>query len=138
MSEKMPGSIYVLRESAEKDLVQWAPVTQKKVIPVVGEMIIHKASEIQRYMFGSIRSVGLVGQGWCDRFMGRHGKLTLRTAQVIKQARNEAILEVLQSFFHDTCKNIIEQTTKITVVEYGREWLHSEAKLTQGSFIKRL
>ena len=119
MSEKRPGSLSVLREAAEKDLVQWAPVTHKKFIPVGREMIIHKASEIQRYMFGSIRSAGSVCQGWCDRFMSRHGKLTLRTAQVIKQARNKAILEGLQSFFREPCKNIIEQTTKIIVVEYG-------------------
>ena len=93
----------MLGEAAEKDLVQWDLAMQKQGIPMVREMIIQKASDIHRYMLGSICSVGLVGRGWCGQFMSPHGELTLRTAQVIKRARNEAILEGLWSFFCKLC-----------------------------------
>ena len=83
----------MLGEAADKDLVHWALAIQKQGLPVGQEMIIQKASEIQRYMFGSIRSVRSVGWGWCDQFMSRLFELTLITSQVIKRARNEASLE---------------------------------------------
>ena len=70
-------------------------------------MIIQKDSEIHHYMFDSMRSVGSVGQGWCGQFMSRHGELTLRTTQVIKQAMNEASLEGLQKLFCHLCQHII-------------------------------
>ena len=41
----------------------------EKGLPMGREMITHKSYYIHRYMFGSMRSVGLVGQGWCDQFM---------------------------------------------------------------------
>ena len=66
-------------------------------------MIIQKASEIHRYMFGFMRSVGLVVYGLCDQFMSQHIKLTLRTDQVIKQERNEESLGGMRSFFCELC-----------------------------------
>ena len=67
--ETRPSSLPVLGEAAEKDLVQWALTMQKQGLPVGPEMITQKASEIHRYTFGSMRSVGSVGRGWCDQFM---------------------------------------------------------------------
>ena len=52
------GSLPVLGEAAEKDMVQWALAMQKQGLPVGQEMIIQKASGIHRYMFGSMLSVG--------------------------------------------------------------------------------
>ena len=46
--------------------MQWALAMQKHGLPMRLEMITQKASEIHYLMFGSMRSVGLVGQGWCD------------------------------------------------------------------------
>ena len=66
VAEKRPGSCPVLGEAAYKDLVRWALAMQKQCLQVGREMIIQKASEIHCYMFGSMRSVGLVGRGWCD------------------------------------------------------------------------
>ena len=85
--------------SEEKYLVQWVLAMHKQGLPVGREMIIQKASEVHRYMFGSTRSLGSVGQVWCEQFMIRHGVLNLRMAQIIKRVRNEAILEEMQSFF---------------------------------------
>ena len=53
----------MLGKEAEKYLVQWSIFMQKQGLPVILEMIIQKASEINRYMFDSMRSVGLVGWG---------------------------------------------------------------------------
>ena len=92
MAEKRTGSLPVMGESAEKYLLQLALAMNKQGLPVEREMIIHKASEIQRYMFGSMHSVGLFGRGWCDQFMSQNGELTLRTAQVIKRERKKACL----------------------------------------------
>ena len=56
MSEKSPGSLHVMVEAVDKDLVQWDLVMQKQGILVVREMIIHKDSDIHNYMFGSMCS----------------------------------------------------------------------------------
>ena len=109
----------MLGEATEKDLVKLALAVQNQGLPVGRKMVTQKAYEIHRYMFGSMRSVGLVCWGWCDLFMSRHGKLTLRTAQVIKRAGNNASLEGLRSFFCNLCQHIIKQRIKKTVVEYG-------------------
>ena len=69
VSEKSPGSLPVMGEAAEKYLVQWSLAMKKHGLLVGREIIIQKAFEIQRYMFGSMRSVGSAGQGWCVRFM---------------------------------------------------------------------
>ena len=89
----------MLGEAAYKDLVQWAFAMQKQCLQVGREIIIQKASEINRYIFGSIQSVGSVCWRWCDLFMSLYGELTLRTVQVVMQVRSEASLEGLQSFF---------------------------------------
>ena len=112
MAEERPCYLPVLREAVEKDLVKWALAMHKQGLPMGREMMIQKTSEIHRYMFGSTRSVGSVGQGWCDRFMSRLGELTLRKAQVIKRSRDEASLEGLQSLFCKPCQHIIERTIK--------------------------
>ena len=100
----------MMGEIEEKDLVQWFLSTQKQGLPVGREIIIQKASEIHRYMFGSMLSVGLVGRGWCDRFMSFLDESTLRTVQVIKRTRNKVRLEGLQSFFCKPCQHIINRT----------------------------
>ena len=46
VAEKRPGSLPVLGESADKDLVQWALFMKKQGLPVGQDMIIHKASEM--------------------------------------------------------------------------------------------
>ena len=92
-------SLPVLGEAAGNDLVQWDLDMHKQGLLVGQYMIIQKAYEIHRYMFGSMHSVGLVGRGCCDRFMSQNGEFSLRTTQVIKRVRKEAILEGLQSFF---------------------------------------
>ena len=63
MAEKRLGSLPVLVEVVEKDLVKWDLDTQKQGIPVVQDMIIQKAFEIHHYMFGSIHPVGFIGWG---------------------------------------------------------------------------
>ena len=63
MEEKRPGPIPVLGEAAENYLVQWAILMKKKGILLIREAIIQMASEIHRYMLGSVRSVGSVGWG---------------------------------------------------------------------------
>ena len=72
----------MLGETSEKDLAQWTLDMKKQVLPVVQEMIIQKVSEIHHYMFGSMRSVGLVGQEWRDQFISRHEKLTLKNGPI--------------------------------------------------------
>ena len=76
MAEKTPGSLPVLVEAAEKYLLIWSLYIHEQGLPVEQETITQNASEIHRYMFVSMRSVGSVGWGWCDQFMSRHGKLT--------------------------------------------------------------
>ena len=112
MADNRPGYLPVMGEAAEKDFVQWALAVQKQGLPVGRKIVIQKAYEIHRYMFGSMSSVGSVRWGWCDLFMSRNDKLTLITAQVIKRAGNNASLEGLRSFFCKLCKHIIEQKIK--------------------------
>ena len=69
VAEKRPGSIPVLGEATYKALLQWVLAIHKQGLPVGREMIIHRTSEIYRYMFGSMGSVGLVSWIWCDIFM---------------------------------------------------------------------
>ena len=82
MAEKSAGPIPVLVEATEKDLVQWALAMQKQGLPVGRDLMIQKASEICRYIFGFMCSVGLVGHRWCDRFKNRHGEVTIRTEEM--------------------------------------------------------
>ena len=63
MTENRPGYIPVMGEAAEKDLVQWALAIHKQDLLVGRDMIIQKASEIHRYMFGSMHSVVSVIRG---------------------------------------------------------------------------
>ena len=104
--------IPVMGESEDKDMMKWALDMKKQGLPMGRETTIQKAYEIHHYIFDSMRSVGLVGWGWCDQFISRHGKLTLRTAHVIKWARNKASLEGLWSFFFEIYQHIIERTRK--------------------------
>ena len=99
MTENSPGPIPVLGEATEKDLVQWALAMQKQGLPVGRDMIIQKASKIHRYMFCSIRSVGLVGHRWCEQFMSRQREVTLNGPSHHAR-RNEASLEGLREFFY--------------------------------------
>ena len=99
VAEKRPGPTPVLGEATEKDLIQWALTIQKQGLPVGRDMILRKAQEIHRYMYGSTHSIGSVGCGWCDRFIIQHHELTLRTARVIKRARNEASWRVCRASF---------------------------------------
>ena len=46
MAENIPGSLPVMGDAPEKDLVQWALAMQKQGLPVGREMIIQKASDI--------------------------------------------------------------------------------------------
>ena len=62
MAKKRPGSLPVMGEAVEKGLVQWALAMQKQGLLVGREMIIQKASEMHRYMFGSMQSVGSVSR----------------------------------------------------------------------------
>ena len=66
-------------------------------------MIIQKARDIYSAMYcykdWVACSAVLVGRGQYDRFMHLHLQLLLQSAQVMKQARNEAILEGLWGFF---------------------------------------
>ena len=70
--------------------------------------------------------------GWLWMVLPIYGltaQLTLRMAQVIKRARNEASLEGLGRFFCELCQHMIERKIKKEqFVEYGRDWLHSESK----------
>ena len=120
MAEKRPGSLPVLWEAAEKDLVQCTLEMQKQDLPVGWKMIIQKTSEIHHYMFVSVCSLGSVGWGWCDKFMSWHGKLTLRTAPIIKGARNEANHgETAKLLLWAMSAHNWAGDQKITVVEYG-------------------
>ena len=110
--ENMPDSLPVLVDTEERNLVQWSLTMHKQSLPVGLEMITQKASEIHRYIFGYMRSVGFFRRVWCDRFMSWHGELTLRTAQVIRQERKEAISERLRNFFREICQRIIKRTLK--------------------------
>ena len=65
VEKRSPGLIPVPGEVADKDLVKWALAMQKQGLLLGWDMIIHKASEIHRQMFGSMRSVGSVVRGWC-------------------------------------------------------------------------
>ena len=56
----------MLGEASENYLVQCYLAIQKQCLPVGRKMIIQKASEINRYMFGSMPSVVSVVLGWCD------------------------------------------------------------------------
>ena len=119
----------MLGETTDNDLVQWTFARKNWGVPARWDMIIKKAQEIHWYMFGFMRSVGSVGCGWCYQFMVQQRKLTLRMAQVIKRARNEASLEGLGRFFCELCQHMIERKIKKEqFVEYGRDWLHSESK----------
>ena len=88
------------------------PCHEKTDLLVGQDMLIHKAQEIHCLVYGSMNSVVLVSCGWCNWFMNWHLELTLRSALVIKQERNEAILEGLQIFFWEICQHIIEQVIK--------------------------
>ena len=75
-------------------------------------ILIHKAQEVHCLMYGSIQNVEYMGHGWWYRLMNWHRELKLRSAQVIKQARNKASLEGLQSLFCELCQHTIEQGIK--------------------------
>ena len=126
VTEKSPCPIPVMGEAADKYLVQWALIMQKQGLSVGRYMIMQEYYEINCYMFGSMHSVVLVGRWWCDKFMSFYGELNLRTAQVIKWARNKSILEGLRRFYRELCHNIIEWKNKnITVAEKWRDWICS-------------
>ena len=61
--DNQTSSLPVLGEASEKYLVQWALAMQKQGLPAGRMLVIHQASGIYRYMFGSMRYVGLVGWG---------------------------------------------------------------------------
>ena len=88
------------------------PCNEEKGLPAGRYMAIQKAYDIKCYMFGSTRSLGLVGWGRCDQFMSIHGELNLRTAHIINRVRNEVSLEELRSFFCELCQHIIHRTAK--------------------------
>ena len=90
---------------------------QKQGHPVGRDIIIQKAYEIHCHMFGSMRSVVPVVRGWCDQFMSQHGELTLRTAQFIKWARDNSVLEGLRRLFFKLRQHIIEKRPGSIVVD---------------------
>ena len=63
MAEKKLGSLPVLGEATENYLVQWSLAMHKQGLTVGQEMIIQKAYDIHRYIFGSMRFVGSAGWG---------------------------------------------------------------------------
>ena len=60
-------------------------------------------------MYASTRSIGSMGLGQCNQFIGWHLIFFLRSAQVINQARNKEILESLRGFFCKTTQHVIER-----------------------------
>ena len=69
MAENSPASINVMTKAPEKDLVQWDLYMNTQGLPVGWDMIIPKSYDINHYMIGSMRSVGLVGRLWCGQLM---------------------------------------------------------------------
>ena len=62
MAYNRPGPTPVMGEDIEKDLVQCALYMQKQGLPVVWDILIHKAQEIHNYMYGSLHYVVSVGR----------------------------------------------------------------------------
>ena len=64
VSDKRPGTIPVLGEAPDKDLVKWDLAMNKQILPVGQDKIIHKASEIHHYMFCYLHALYWIG--WLD------------------------------------------------------------------------
>ena len=90
-------------------MVAWVVAMQAQGLPVTRDSILIKGNEIYQEMYGSTRSIGFLKRGWLNRFMERHPKLSLRSAQIIKRVRNEATEEGLLQFYWEYVKHVVER-----------------------------
>ena len=96
---KRPGPKPILTEDMESDLQSWIVGMQTQGYPISWHMLLVKANEIYREMYGCTRSVGSLTTSWIQRFLSKHLMLCLRVSQVIKRARAEVNVNGIQGFF---------------------------------------
>lgn len=82
---------------------------QASRLPVSRDMVLNKANEVYRTLYGSTRSTGFLGHGWLKRFMGRHSQLSLRIPRVISQARNQVEVPGLTVLHNELIKHCVER-----------------------------
>ena len=118
LAMKKPGPSPLIGEELESDLEAWIIAMQAQGHPVSRDLIMVKANKLwekldeethkyirvtrgassQERRPPSITGSKGLGKGWIDRFMQRHPKLCLRSAQVIKRVRAEATEDGLRIF----------------------------------------
>ena len=128
MEEKRIVPIPVLGEDAYEDLVHWYLSVKKEVLPVERAILIQDNQEIYHTIYAFTKSVtgsvGLMIWGWCYLIMGWYPQLSHRSAQFIKQARNDSILEGMWGFFFELTQHTIEH-----VIEVNQLWNMDETGL---------
>lgn len=94
-----PGPPSALGDELEGHLHDWIVAMQRNGQPVNRETVLSKANEMYRTKNGITRSTGFLTIRWVSCFLKRHPDLSLRTSQVIMQARNEMTMDSLREFF---------------------------------------
>lgn len=64
--DRRPRPEPVLDTEAEDDLQAWVIGMQQQSLPVSRDMLIIKANEVYRELYGSLRCLGTIGREWCD------------------------------------------------------------------------
>jgi Tc5 transposase DNA-binding domain len=70
-----PGPKPILMEDIESDLHLWIVGMQTQGYPISHHMLLVKANEIYREMYGYTRSVGSLMTSWFQKFLLRHPTL---------------------------------------------------------------
>jgi hypothetical protein len=104
-----PGPKPILTEDIESDLESWIVGMQTQGYPISRDMLLVKANEIYKEMYGRTRSVGSLKPSWIQKFLSRHPSLCMRTSQVIKRARAEVDINGIQVFFWDVVRHVVER-----------------------------
>jgi hypothetical protein len=104
-----PGPKPILTDNVESDLQAWIIGMQTQGYPISRGMLLVKANEIYKEMYGCTRSVGSLKPSWIQKILSRHPSLCLRTSQVIKRARAEVTVHGIQGFFWDVVRHVVER-----------------------------
>jgi len=106
---RKPGPKPILTEAMESDLHSWIVGMQTQGYPISRHMLLVKANEIYREMYGRTRSVGSLTASWIQKFLSRHPTLCLRVSQVIKRARAEVDVNGIRGFFWEVVRHVAER-----------------------------
>ena len=85
-----PGPKPILTEAMESDLYSWIVGMQTQGYPISRHMLLVKANEIYREMYGCTRSVGSLTTSWIQKFLSRHPTVSLRVPPSNKESKSRS------------------------------------------------